>query len=277
MEINDLAISWLLHSIKIILGDESIRRYIILNTIHYLKHTLKKDIRTFDPFVKKNKTRQDKYKIIEKYLDYVITLDDIIVFTATNVQQHENDNETHYQSFIVDNDNKKVYVIDPAFDKKQENYIGIYYAEVTHESIKPYFETNGYNVSFIHLERPAQSTKNDVFCQTWSLLILLEILENNKYKEHSLEIKIPKLKLERYKKLLDFYKAIFKNMPELQENLREEYKGSISDAATAFDTAETETVTETSDTEDLLTEEQKQQLLEIDVYELLESMDEYDM
>ena len=68
MKINDLAISWLLHSIKILLGDESIRRYIILNTIHNLKHTLKKDIRTFDPFVKKNKTRQDKYKIIEKYL-----------------------------------------------------------------------------------------------------------------------------------------------------------------------------------------------------------------
>jgi hypothetical protein len=279
MKINDLAISWLLHSIKILLGDESIRRYIILNTIYNLKHTLKKDIRTFDPFVKKNKTRQDKYKIIEKYLDYVITLDDIIVFTATNVQQHENDNETHYQSFIVDNDNKKVYVIDPAFDKKQENYIGIYYAEVTHESIKPYFEMKGYNVSFIHLKRPAQSTKNDVFCQTWSLLILLEILENKKYKQEGLEIKIPKLELERYRKILEFYKAIFKNMPELQENLREEYKGSISDAATDTVTdASTATATATATAcEDLLTEEQKQQLLEIDAYELLESMDEYDM
>ena len=64
-------------------------------------------------------------------------------------------------------------------------------------------------------------------------------------------------------------------MPELQENLREEYKGSISDAATAAATA-TATATATA-CEDLLTEEQKQQLLEIDAYELLESMDEYDM
>jgi len=272
MEVNDLAISWLLHSIKILLGDESIRRYIILNTIPNLKHTLTKDIRTFSPFIKKNKTRQDKYKSIEKYLNYVVKLDSIIVFTATNIQQHEDDNETHFQSFIVDNDNKIVYVVDPAFDKNKEDYIGIYYAEVTHEMIKPYFESKNYSVNFIHLERPAQSTKNDVFCQSWSLLILLELLENNKYKykKSDLEIKIPKLKLERYKKLLDFYKAIFKTMPELQENLREEYKGSIRDSNTAFEATATET-------EDTLTEIQKQELLEIDAYELLKSMDEYDM
>ena len=110
------AISWLLHSIKILLGDESIRRYIILQKFPNLKHQLKKDIRTFDPFVKKGKTRQEKYKEIETYLEYITTLNDIIVFTATNVQQHNKDNETHFQSFIVDNDNKKTYVIDPAFD-----------------------------------------------------------------------------------------------------------------------------------------------------------------
>jgi hypothetical protein len=64
-------------------------------------------------------------------------------------------------------------------------------------------------------------------------------------------------------------------MPELQENLREEYKGSITDAATVTDSAtDADTITAY---EDLLTEEQKQQLLEIDAYELLESMDEYDM
>ena len=61
MTLKDLSISWLLHSIKILLGDESIRRYIILNDFPKLKHQLKKDIRTFDPFVKKRK--QDKINI----------------------------------------------------------------------------------------------------------------------------------------------------------------------------------------------------------------------
>jgi hypothetical protein len=171
MKLKELSISWLLHSIKILLGDESIRRYIILQKFPNLKHQLKKDIRTFDPFVKKGKTRQEKYKEIETYLEYITTLNDIIVFTATNVQQHNKDNETHFQSFIVDNDNKKTYVIDPAFDKDKENFIGIYYAEITHDVIKPFLESKGYTVSFIHLERPAQSTTNDVFCQSWSLLM----------------------------------------------------------------------------------------------------------
>ena len=145
MALKDLSISWLLHSIKILLGDESIRRYIILNDFPKLKHNYKKAIRTFDPFVKKKKTRQDKYKEIEKYLDYVIKLKkDIVVFTATNVQQNKEDNETHYQTFIVDNDDKKVYAIDPAYNKGNDNFIGIYYPEVTHESIKPFLELKGF-------------------------------------------------------------------------------------------------------------------------------------
>jgi hypothetical protein len=264
MKIRELANSWILHSIKIILGDEGIRRYIILNKFPSLKNQFKKAIRTFDPFVKKRKTREDKHNEIQKYLDYAIALDDIVVFTATNVQQNNEDNETHYQSFILDNDNKKVYAVDPAFDKDKDDFIGIYYAEITHEVVKPFLVSKDYEFGFIRLERPAQSTTNDVFCQTWSLLILLEILENNKYKEENLEIKIPKLKVARYKKILDFYKDIFKTMPDLQYNLTEEYKGAIHNCTI-------------SNNGDDLTEEQKKELLEINVYALLESMKESEM
>ena len=264
MKIRELAISWILHSIKIILGDEGIRRYIILNKFPSLKNQFKKAIRTFDPFVKKRKTREDKHNEIQKYLDYAIALDDIVVFTATNVQQNNEDNETHYQSFILDNDNKKVYAVDPAFDKDKDDFIGIYYAEITHEVVKPFLVSKDYDFSFIKLERPAQSTTNDVFCQTWSLLILLEILENNKYKEENLEINMPKLKVARYKKVLDFYKDIFKSMPDLQCNLTEEYKGVINNCTI-------------SDNGHDLTEEQKKELLEVNVYDLLASMKESEM
>ena len=41
MSLKDLSISWLLHSIKILLGDETIRRYIILEKFPDLKHQLK--------------------------------------------------------------------------------------------------------------------------------------------------------------------------------------------------------------------------------------------
>ena len=95
-------------------------------------------------------------------------------------------------------------------------------------------------------------------------MILLEILENNKYKEENLEIKIPKLKVARYKKVLDFYKDIFKSMPDLQYNLTEEYKGVINNCTI-------------SNNGDDLTEEQKKELLEINVYDLLASMKESEM
>ena len=130
------AISWLLHSIKILLGDESIRRYIILKYNPELKN--KNHIKTFDAFIKSGKTREHKHKEIKKYLQAISRLKkDIVVFTATNVQKDEEDIETHFQSFIVDNNNKKVYGIDPAYDKNEEDFIGIYYAEILHETIKP--------------------------------------------------------------------------------------------------------------------------------------------
>jgi len=271
MKLKELSISWLLHSIKILLGDESIRRYIILKKIPDLKHQSEKDIRTFDPFVKTGQTRQDKYKEIEKYLEYAIKLKkDNVVFTATNVQQNDEDHETHFQTFILDNDNKKVYVIDPAYNKDNEGFIGIYYAEVTHEAIKPFLESKGYELNFVPLSRPAQSTKNDVFCQTWSLLILLDLLKplnkstaqslkNNNYQEYA----IPRTKPERYEMLLEFYKDIFiDSMPELLDNLQEEYIGSIN---------------ECDDDDDPLTEEQKTQLLEVDVGDLLRKMKKSDV
>ena len=251
------AISWLLHSIKILLGDESIRRYIILNYNPRLKHQLEKDIRTFDAFVQPGKTRSDKNKEIEKYLKYAIKLKkDIVVFTATNVQQHDQDMETHFQSYIVDNDNKCVYVIDPAFNKNKHNFVGIYYAEVTHEVIKPFFEKNDYKVKFVRLTKPAQTTTDDVFCQSWSLLILLNLLNNNIYKD-DLEFDIPSTKLEKYDILLEFYKTIFTHMPELRANLKAEYEGSIKDYR--FD------------------RDDEKELLSYDPYDLLMSMKKSDM
>jgi len=250
------AISWLLHSIKILLGDESIRRYMILNLNPNFKNNSVKDLRTFDAFVKPGKTREDKNKEIETYLKRVIKLKGIVVFTATNVQQHDKDMETHFQSYIIDNENKKIYVIDPAFNKNGERFVGIYYAEVTHEVIKPFFEEKKYEVKFVHLSKQAQTTTDDVFCQSWSLLILLSLLENKNYKT-VMEVKIPTKKIDKYKMLLGFYQTMFNHMPDLRENLRTEYEGSIIEAK--------------------FSKEEETRLLNLNAYELLMSMKESEM
>ena len=57
MKYRQEAISWMLHSLKILLGDESIRRYIILKYNPDITNQSKKSIRTFDAFVQKGKTR----------------------------------------------------------------------------------------------------------------------------------------------------------------------------------------------------------------------------
>ena len=221
------AISWLVHSIKILLGDESIRRYIILKYNPELKN--KNHIKTFDAFIKPGKTQEHKHTEIKKYLQTISTLKkDIVVFTATNVLKDEEDIETHFQSFIVDNNNKKVYGIDPAYDKNEEDFIGIYYPEILHDVIKPFFENKQYAFHLVRLSKPAQTTTDDVFCQSWSLLILLKIMENKDY-EKDVEIYIPSRKLDKYHMLLEFYKQIFIDMPELLDNLKAEYEGSISD------------------------------------------------
>ena len=92
--------------------------------------------------------------------------------------------------------------------------------------------------------------------------MLLELLENNKYQDENLEIEIPTKKVLRYKKILEFYKDIFKSMPELQDNLQEEYNGSIYDS---------------KDDSESGNEEQKMKLLNINAYELLKSMKDSDM
>ena len=83
------AISWLVHSIKILLGDESIRRYIILKYNPELKY--KHHIKTFNAFIKPGKTREHKHKEIKKYLQVISKLKkdiDIYMYTYIHMYIH---------------------------------------------------------------------------------------------------------------------------------------------------------------------------------------------
>ena len=115
------AISWTLHAIKIMLGDESIRQEILMHYHPELHRGNTKTLRkinngkhhicTFDAFVhpEKDDTSFDdaierKHKMIRNYLSEIVKLDGKVVFTATNIQRDADDCETHFQSFIVDNE-----------------------------------------------------------------------------------------------------------------------------------------------------------------------------
>jgi len=236
--------------LKIMIGDESIRQEILMHynpSLHKGNITklkaigkIKNHIFTFNAFVEPGKTREDKMDEIRNYLEKIANMQGTIVFTATNIQQDENDFETHFQSFIVDNDVKKITIIDPAYDKtvtvdkkKKKNKIlfdgqGIYYAEVAHDVVKPFFQMhkNGYTVEFIKLTNPAQIATDDVFCQSWSLFILNSLLKDNSYKTVT-EFEIPDKQIDKYDMILKFYKRIFADIPNLRKYLKFEYEGEI--------------------------------------------------
>lgn len=227
MEYREEAISWLLHSLKILLGDESIRRYIILKYNPHLKNKSKKCIRTFNAFIPKRKTRSDKANQILKFCDKMLNKKGIVVFTATNIQRDVLDNETHFQSYILNNRAKQIIIVDPAYDRTKENGEGIYMAEVSKEVIIPFFQSKKYAIQFVDLSRPAQIYEDDVFCQSWSLYILLHKLKNNEFVQ-DISFEIPENQLDKYDMLLSFYKQIFEDMPELNDNLKIEYSEEIT-------------------------------------------------
>ena len=254
------AISWMLHALKIVLGDESIRRYIILYYYPTISNSSKKCIRTFDAFVESAKKREEKANEIRKYCNKMCRKPDIVVFTASNIQRTKCDNETHFQSYIVDNNLKKVCVIDPAYDSSRHNNEGIYFAEVSNDVIMPYFERKGYTTEFVSLSTPAQIDAGDVFCQSWTLYILLERLKQNEYITSNI-FDVPKDQLDKYDMLLSFYRQIFTDMPELCENLQVEYEGEILESRGP----------------NRLTKLEKEALFKFDPVELLMGLTKYEM
>lgn len=241
-------VSWVLHALKIVLGDESIREEIILHyspdlhkgNLTKLKRigndNHKHHVITFNAFIESGKTREDKIDKIRDYLEKIVEMPGTVAFTATNVQQDENDFETHFQSFIIDNDAKRVLIIDPAYDKTKKSGKGIYHAEIAREILKPFFkflnmdleEEDEYKVRFLKLTNPAQIAHDDVFCQSWSLFILNSLLENDAYKS-AREFKIPASQMDKYDMILGFYKRIFTDIPSLRGYLNAEYEGEVVD------------------------------------------------
>lgn len=222
-----IAISWVLEAIRNVIGIEYIRQNILLRYIPSLKPNIKK-VRTFDAFIRANgeEYRDEKKDEIEKYCGEIMKIPGIMVFSACNIQENLHDGETHYQTFIVNNDRKIIYAIDPAYNKKKGGK-GIYMAEVAKTAVKPAAMKHHYKFKFVVLSSPAQTDSNDVFCQTWSLYMLITTLINPEYTETELDI--PSDQMLRYKILLDFYKELLVGPvgPKICKELAKVYKSIL--------------------------------------------------
>jgi hypothetical protein len=178
--------SWLTYSLRELMTYENVRnsilrKYLVDIEPYHLGST-------FSYLEKKDQP------MVEKYLDS-LPLKKISLFTASNFVPEKKDKteeqneqqeeskweqenpETHYQSFIYDPFEKKLYVIDPALSFGSE-----YQREITNEVIIPFFLSKKglTDNDIILVPNYCQLSVRDVFCQTWTLILLIQTINKRK-------------------------------------------------------------------------------------------------
>jgi hypothetical protein len=199
------AISWTLHAMKSLLGLKTVRNKIIKKFYPVIKNIAKSE--TFDAF-------QSPAALVD-YCTEIMHYQPYVVFTASNQAEDTAEPETHYQTFYLDNVQKHLYMIDPS---RKNNADGIYTPFIARDTIQPFYEKHGYVCEFIEMTNPAQSCVRDVFCQSWSLYILVNFLQDGLH-----NVPIPRNQMERYTVLLNFYQVIMHDLPTLKKELQKEY------------------------------------------------------
>ena len=210
MSLYQTAISWLLYCIRDTIGLEEIRNIILAQFITN-KKLLNKLIF--------GKTFSCRYKTsnLIKYLTLISSFKNIIIlFTVSNLP--DKSNESHYMTFILNNNKKQLIMIDPALNKSKP---GIYKPYIAVQTIKPIFINNNYDVKWLQTNNTCQTYEDDVFCQSWSLYLQLMYINSN-------EIDIPIDQYRKYEILLNFYKIIALQIPEFCSDLNNIYNKQIN-------------------------------------------------
>jgi hypothetical protein len=224
------AIEWSLEFMREVMGKSYVRNLILQHFVPGIKNLDHSE--TFDgfreaddPSLYKNKESQ-----ILAYCEKISTIQPYVVFTASNilyddVDEHGNqDTQTHYQCFYVDNANKTLYVFDPA--RKADDSDGIYEPQIAIYTVNEFFKKKKkYKVFFARLSHPAQLFESDIFCQTWTLYLLIQFFKHDCKK--GVVLPIPEKLVERYAIIIDFYHKILDAFPEVRKDLFNTYKEGL--------------------------------------------------
>jgi len=231
--------SWVLYSIRRTIGEEDVRNAILKKLVPANPKRIYG--KTFVVFIDENKPLESQqtayYKRILKYLDTItgpkykdmqvcITIANFPakVELDTDTESDANNDtplyETHYITLIINNDvsSRNVIYMDPA--RTPSGDIGIYESLVIPDVLHKYFETKKYVEQYKQVTAAAQTTYDDVFCQSWSLYLMKETLLGKD------TIEIPSSKKARYELLLSFWKEANKSIL-FQTVLREDFTSLI--------------------------------------------------
>ncbi len=232
--------SWIVLAIRTIMGEPDVRKFVL----NYALESYKDQFHIGEQFSviwsesRTQKQRNIYWNKIDQFMTHIIMQNKgIFLFSAANLP--DAGGETHYQTYIADAFNRKLYMIDPSMKPVGKNLTSPFkhfkdeeewnqsrmsiYIPLASNEIGQYFQQKGqYNVYWIHTSRLCQRDSSDVFCQSWSLYLQIQALI--KLFNHDISpIEIPCLLENQYQVLFDFYQKIF-NYPFTRTKLIEEYK-----------------------------------------------------
>lgn len=215
--IQEHVFGWILFALRQTMGLEEIRN-LILQT-EFQDDDIKFG-KTFGLGLKKKQLLEYLGNIIRKPRNK-----NYLTFTAIN--EPKESLETHYQSMILDYKNKILWILDPAIDPITGQ--GIYECDITLQTINPFFIKNHWTVRYSPVTCACQLDERDVFCQTWSLYLQIELLKKLKTQEiqHIESINIPSNKRQRYELFVEFLKKIIE-IPEFCREFENQYTDVIN-------------------------------------------------
>ena len=191
--------SWILYSLRELLGTQVVR-----NRLLKIVYSKKPNI-----VIGKTFGSESSYKDLGTYVKKILNnkTKKLYFFTSSNLSSdYRGEFQTHYQTFVLDKMNKKLYAYDPSYDARSDKSL---YKTIATDFLNNLVEKYGYTTYKISPGEAMQISKQDVFCQTWSLMVQGQI----KFDPETFDIDIPlysavKNQSDRYKILLEFYKAI---------------------------------------------------------------------
>lgn len=204
--IKDIAVSWVLYSIREVIGLSEVRNDILRTKLNKSGKYSKDSIYYGDTFTSGN-SFNDIYKLFDNFEG---SDKQILIFTANGeIRQNTRKRprtelvESHYVSFVINKKNSigsaDAMIIDPS---RKDGKIGIYNPYIG-ICLEPFFKKRGYEVKWLEMTSPCQINYHDVFCQSWTLYLTYKYLMCQKEK-----IYVPEKQRKKYKKLLLFFKEL---------------------------------------------------------------------
>lgn len=212
---HDVVVSWVLYALRMTMGLDNVRRMILRKEI--------KDNRMVE--IGRTFGTEDTEADLIGYLDGIVRTHKkrYLLFTAMNIP--DEDMQTHYQAFVVDYRNRSLYMIDPA--RRVRGQQGIYCAYVSENTIAPFFRTHGFSTTWVKTSHPCQTSIHDVFCQTWTLILQIHLMNHLLASSSDIIIPIPTSQMARYAILADFYKHCVSDIKGVCDEVATEYSDVI--------------------------------------------------